>query len=100
MKKVLQFLFIIFLAGVGLKLDAQSPFDTSIYGRNKAAGHYIKTRGFSMYYETYGTGEPLLMIHGNGGSINNFLYQIPYFSRTYKVIVADSRSQGKSADNS
>src|SRR6476620_4516716 len=100
MKKVLQFLFIIFLGGAGVKLDAQSPFDTSIYGRNKAAGHYIKTRGFSMYYEAYGNGEPLLLIHGNEGSINNFLYQIPYFSRTYKVIVADSRSQGKSADNS
>ena len=41
-----------------------------------------------------------LIIHGNGGSINNFLYQIPYFSKEYKVILADSRSQGKSVDNS
>jgi pimeloyl-ACP methyl ester carboxylesterase len=53
-----------------------------------------------MYYETYGTGEPLLIIHGNGGSINNFLYQIPYFSKHYKVILADSRSQGRSIDDS
>jgi pimeloyl-ACP methyl ester carboxylesterase len=52
-----------------------------------------------MYYETYGAGEPLLLIHGNGGSINNFLFQIPYFSRSYKVIVADSRAQGKSVDS-
>src|SRR6185503_9946666 len=44
--------------------------------------------------------EPLLMIHGNGGSINNFVYQIPYFFQKYKVIVADSRAQGKSVDNS
>src|SRR4051794_25954156 len=78
----------------------QSPFDTTIYGRNAKAGHYINTRGFKMYYETYGQGEPLLIIHGNGGSINNFLYQIPYFSKEYKVILADSRSQGKSVDNS
>lgn len=100
MKKVVQLLFIIFLEAARVKLYAQSPFDTSIYGRNKIAGHYIKTRGFSMYYETYGNGEPLLMIHGNGGSINNFMYQIPYFSQQYKVIVADSRAQGKSVDNS
>jgi len=53
-----------------------------------------------MYYEVYGSGEPLLIIHGNGGSINNFLYQIPYFEKNYKVILADSRSQGKSVDNS
>lgn len=77
-----------------------SPFDTTMYGRNEKVGKYVKTRGFNMYYETYGSGEPLLIIHGNGGSINNFLYQIPYFSKSYKVIIADSRAQGKSTDNS
>lgn len=75
-----------------------SPFDTTIYGRNAAVGRYLHTRGFNMYYETYGEGEPMLIIHGNGGSINNFLYQIPYFSKNYKVILADSRAQGKSID--
>lgn len=78
----------------------QSPFDTTIYGRNDAAGHWLQTRGFKMYYEIYGQGEPLLIIHGNGGSIADFLYQIPYFSKEYKVILADSRSQGKSVDKS
>ena len=78
--------------------DAVSPMDTTIYGRNKAAGKFIKTRGINLYYETYGEGEPLLIIHGNGGSINNFIYQIPYFAKNYKVILADSRAQGKSVD--
>jgi len=78
---------------------AQSPFDTTIYGRNKDVGKYIQIRGFNMYYEIYGKGDPLLIIHGNGGSINNFLYQIPYFEKYYKVILADSRSQGKSIDD-
>lgn len=80
--------------------QAQSPFDTTHYGRNEAVGKYIHLRGFNMYYEAYGQGAPLLVIHGNGGSINNFLYQIPYFEKNYKVILADSRSQGKSIDNS
>lgn len=75
-----------------------SPFDTTMYGKNPQAGKYIKTRGFNMYYETYGAGEPLLIIHGNGGSINNFAFQIPYFAKNYKVILADSRAQGKSID--
>ncbi len=69
-----------------------------LYGRNKAVGKYYDIRGFKMYCEVYGTGQPLLIIHGNGGSINNFVYQIPYFSKKYKVIVADSRAQGKSTD--
>jgi hypothetical protein len=69
---------------------AQPPdSDTTIYGRNDKASHYIKTRGINMYYETYGQGQPLLIIHGNGGSIKDFRYQIPYFAENYRVIVAD-----------
>ncbi|MBK8832179.1 MAG: alpha/beta hydrolase [Saprospiraceae bacterium] len=69
------------------------------YGKNTKAGKYADIRGFKMYYETYGTGEPLLIIHGNGGSIGDFNFQIPYFEKKYKVILADSRAQGKSLDN-
>ena len=68
------------------------------YGHNKTAGKYYEVRGFKMYCEVYGKGQPLLIIHGNSGSINNFIYQIPYFSKKYKVIIADSRAQGKSGD--
>jgi pimeloyl-ACP methyl ester carboxylesterase len=80
--------------------QGKSPFDTTMYGRNPAVGKYADIRGFKMYYETYGKGEPLLIIHGNGGSINNFVYQIPYFAKNYQVILADSRAQGKSVDPS
>ncbi|MDE3236541.1 MAG: alpha/beta hydrolase [Bacteroidota bacterium] len=68
------------------------------YGNNKKTGKYYDIRGFKMYCEVYGEGKPLLIIHGNGGSIDNFVNNIPYFSSKYKVIVADSRSQGKSVD--
>ena len=71
---------------------------TAPYGHNRSTGKYYDIRGFKMYCEVYGQGQPLLIIHGNGGSINNFIYQIPYFSKKYKVIIADSRAQGRSAD--
>lgn len=70
----------------------------NLYGKNKGIGKYYNIRGFKMYVETYGQGKPLLFIHGNGGSINNFTKNIPYFATKYKVIIADSRSQGKSVD--
>lgn len=70
------------------------------YGHNDAAGHYLSTRGFRLYYEVYGQGEPLLLIHGNGGSIDNLKNQIPFFSRHYKVIAIDSRAHGRSVDPS
>jgi pimeloyl-ACP methyl ester carboxylesterase len=81
--------------------DFQKNISDSIkfpYGNNKSAGKYYAIRGFKMYAEVYGEGQPLLIIHGNGGSINNFIYQIPFFSKKYKVIIADSRAQGKSID--
>jgi pimeloyl-ACP methyl ester carboxylesterase len=74
--------------------------DTAVkYGHNKSTGRFYNLRGFKMYAEVYGQGAPLLIIHGNGGSIRNFIYQIPYFEKKYKVIVADSRAQGNSADS-
>jgi pimeloyl-ACP methyl ester carboxylesterase len=71
---------------------------TILYGHNKAVGKFYNIRGFKMYCEIYGQGKPLLIIHANDGSIEDFTYQIPYFSKKYRVIVADSRAQGKSAD--
>ncbi len=72
--------------------------DTTPYGDNPQAGRWVNTRGVKLYYETYGQGEPLLFIHGNGGSIKVFSNQIPVFAKSYKVILADSRAQGKSVD--
>ena len=69
------------------------------YGDTSTAGKFYNIRGIKMYAETYGSGQPLLMIHGNGGSISTFAGNIPYFAKKYKVIVADSRAQGKSRDD-
>jgi len=69
------------------------------YGNNAAVGKYYAVRGIKMYTESYGQGRPLLLIHGNGGSINAFTENIPYFSKKYRVIAVDSRSQGLTIDN-
>jgi len=68
------------------------------YGDNPAAGKYYDVRGIKMYTEVYGTGKPLLLLHGNGGSISAFSQTIPYFSKKYKVIAVDSRAHGKTVD--
>ncbi len=81
-----------------IRKEFDSLLKTTTYGKNDAVGKYYDIRGFKMYCETYGQGAPLLIIHGNSGSIDNFAKQIPYFSQKYKVIIADSRAQGKSAD--
>jgi len=68
------------------------------YGNNPAAGKYYDVRGIKMYVEVYGEGKPLLLTHGNGGSISAFSKTIPYFAKKYKVIAVDSRAHGKTVD--
>jgi pimeloyl-ACP methyl ester carboxylesterase len=69
------------------------------YGSNEKVGNYIDVNGIKIYYEIYGEGEPLLLLHGNSGSINSFGYQIPELSKHFKVIAVDSRAQGRSSDS-
>jgi pimeloyl-ACP methyl ester carboxylesterase len=69
------------------------------YGANPAAGHTFMHDGVTLYYEVYGRGEPILMVHGNGGSIADLSAQISHFRKRYKVIAMDSRDQGKSGDS-
>lgn len=69
----------------------------SIYGKNKS-GKYVDINDAKIYYEEYGEGEPLIFLHGNNGSIEDFYQQIPFFAKHYRVIVLDTRGQGRSTD--
>lgn len=92
MSRVLFFILICFF-GTTLVYSQANTID---YGNNPQAGNYAKINGIKLYYEIYGNGFPLLMLHGNGGSINAFINQIPFFEKYFKVVAIDSRLQGKS----
>jgi len=67
------------------------------YGKNKK-GKYIDLGDAKIYTEEYGEGEPLLLLHGNNGSIEDFYRQIPFFAKHFRVIAIDTRGQGRSTD--
>ncbi|ARV05824.1 hypothetical protein BTO04_03525 [Polaribacter sp. SA4-10] len=69
-------------------------FDTP-YGDNQSVGNYVELNGTETYYEEYVKGEPLLLIHGQYGSIKWLGNQIEYFKKKYRVIIADNRAYGK-----
>ncbi|KLT68038.1 alpha/beta fold hydrolase [Flavobacterium sp. ABG] len=73
---------------------------TTPYGDNKEAGNYKDINGIKMYYEVYGSGKPLVLLHGNGGSIKGHGHRIEYFKKYFQVIAIDSRGHGKSVDPS
>jgi len=53
-----------------------------------------------IYYDEYGAGHPLLLIHGLGGSRQGWWKQVEPLSRQYRVIVMDCRDSGNSAPGS
>ena len=88
--------FLIFTSVINI-LHGQSQYSIN-YGDNKEAGSYKKVNGINLYYEIYGTGKPLIFLHGNGGSIRGARAKIEYFKKYFKVIAIDSRGHGKSID--
>ena len=98
MKRLVLFLFLC-LCFSGVVSAQRRPVTRIKYGSNPAAGKTFVHDGVRLYYEVYGTGEPLLLVHGNGGSIADLSAQIAYFRTRYKVIAMDSRDQGRSADS-
>lgn len=70
--------------------------DKAGYGSNPDRGGFVAINDIQMYYEVYGEGEPLALIHGSGQDIAAMRHQIDYFASKYTVVVADSRAHGKS----
>lgn len=50
-----------------------------------------------LHYESFGTGEPLLFLHGLGSSTQDWEHQIPAFAKQYTVYVLDLRGHGQSS---
>ncbi len=99
MKNSIKLIILLFISSICGKTNAQVQmnfkFDTP-YGDNEAVGKYVEINGAEIYYEEYGKGEPLLLIHGNAGSIEQMGNQIDYFKTKNRVIIADNRGHGKS----
>ncbi|MFC2084675.1 alpha/beta fold hydrolase [Bacteroidota bacterium] len=68
------------------------------YGYNADAGYYFDVgNNTSLYYEIYGDGNPLLMLHGGVyGYIDEFEYFIPKLVEKYTVICMATRGHVKS----
>jgi pimeloyl-ACP methyl ester carboxylesterase len=99
--KRLAVLVLLTLTAAGL-VNAQAPSRQGPpvkYGKDRAAGRTFTHDGVKLYYEVYGAGEPLLLVHGNGGSIATLSAQIAHFRKRYMVIAMDSRDQGRSGDS-
>lgn len=60
------------------------------------ASGMAEVNGIRMYYATYGTGKPVLLIHGGLGHADIWAAQVADLMTDHMVIVADSRGHGRS----
>ena len=60
---------------------------------------YVDVNGLHMYYETYGEGSALVLLHGGMLSIDlNFAGLIPTLARKHRVIGVELQGHGRTAD--
>jgi pimeloyl-ACP methyl ester carboxylesterase len=58
---------------------------------------YIEHDGARIWYAAYGSGSPVILLHGGLGNSGNWGYQVPaLISRGYQAVVIDSRGHGRS----
>jgi pimeloyl-ACP methyl ester carboxylesterase len=58
-----------------------------------------KVNGIDLYYATYGSGDPVILLHGGLGNADYWANQVPELAKSHQVIVADSRGHGRSTRN-
>ncbi len=64
----------------------------------KSAGRIVEVNNAKIYFEEYGQGEPLFLLHGFLNTAENWKGFIEHYSKNYRVIVWDMRGHGRSTN--
>jgi pimeloyl-ACP methyl ester carboxylesterase len=64
----------------------------------KGSGQYAEVNGINLYFETLGTGRPLILLHGGLGSGEMFGPILPALAEQHQVIAVDLQGHGRTAD--
>lgn len=76
------------------RFDAEGPTPLPVSGESG----FVANDGARIWYAAYGSGVPVVFLHGGMGNAGNFGYQVQDFvSRGYRAVVVDSRGHGRSS---
>ncbi len=107
-RPVLSFFLCASVALAGAACAAQAPVryfmqpagvqgSSTPYGANDAAGKYVQSGDARIYYEVYGKGEPVVVLHGGGvGTPYEMGGLIDRLRQRYRVIAVSTRGHGRS----
>jgi pimeloyl-ACP methyl ester carboxylesterase len=74
--------------------EAEGPWG----GPTGGIGNYADVNGIKLYYETLGTGYPLILLHGGLGASSMFGPNLPELAKGRQVIAVDLQGHGRTAD--
>jgi pimeloyl-ACP methyl ester carboxylesterase len=66
--------------------------------QTKGTGQYAEVNGINLYYETHGSGRPLILLHGGLGSGEMFGPVLPLLAARHQVVAVDLQGHGRTAD--
>ncbi len=92
---------IVRIAGLVLGLAAVPPAEiaperSSCMSIPATPATFAEVNGIDMFYRVVGEGPPMLLIHGGLSDQHVWDAQLPILARRHRVILADSRGQGRS----
>ena len=64
----------------------------------RGTGTYAEVNGLNLYYESHGTGRPLILLHGGLFSGEMFEPILPALTANHRLIVPDLQGHGRTAD--
>src|SRR3979411_2942151 len=64
----------------------------------KGSGKHAEVNGINLYYETHGSGRPLILLHGGLGSGEMFGPVLPLLAAHHQVVTVDLQGHGRTAD--
>ncbi len=71
---------------------------TSWTAETTGTGEYADVNGINLYYETHGSGRPMILLHGGLGSGEMFGPILPTLTENHQVIAVDLQGHGRTAD--
>ena len=100
MKSILLFILTVLLAiSCGTSVKRPTPMASDNVSKVPFDSGYALVNGLNMYYEIYGEGNPLVLIHGGGSTIQStFGRVIPLLAKNHKLIAVELQAHGRTGD--
>ena len=112
MKRFLHFILIVSTICSGIAAQVEFVFNPQKYNaitlntsnlpapvKEPRIDNFVQLEEVKMHYQVWGEGKtPLILIHGNGGSVKSLQEAAQYLANDYTVYLPESRCHGQSSD--